>query len=545
MRGRGLKTVALSCLTILFLAACGTTVREVDNREEEPVPVIGVEEKPALTENVQEELKWKFDAETGTLRIWGKGKMEDYSYVHDFEIGKSTPTSPWGELREQVLRIELGEGVTSVGAFAFYFFEKVEEVLLPKSLDSIGEDAFGYCIRIKQIDLPEKLTSIGEGAFSRCGWLETITMPDSIQRIGSTAFANCTDLKTMKLPSGLTTISYGMFANCSDLQEVTISEGTVVIDGAVFSNCKELKKVYIPKSVAQIDDGAFTPNYSGVVCGEKDSYAETYAKEKNIEFVSESQGTEVDGTDKNREESMKPQPTEKVSQSEPVEKIEFTLTKEDILTDIIGELGVREIVYGARKIGNGPIYMVDHSSEQNVSVTKSEVTDYVMKETASEEGFRSFECSITLKKPTTVMRLKTNVYYYYADGWFKQEYPLEYILEAVSVENLKGKWTGTYNGSPYDGSSELEILESTEDGKIVAVYTCKADERSSRNKSMSYKMSGTIDFSTMFMELTIDEWIEKPYDSGLYSDIFKGYIFIDEYKIEGIDHDSNIYTVKK
>lgn len=225
---------------------------------------------------------------------------------------------------------------------------------------------------------------------------------------------------------------------------------------------------------------------------------------------------------------------------------EFDFTEADVFDDIMRDLQGQQIVYGTKYIGNGSVVMVDHSSEQKISVTKSDVSEYTMEGTIGEYGLsRTFNCSITLKKPTTVLVLKTEVYYYYADGWFKQDYPLEYTLEVVSVNDLVGKWAGTYNGSPYDGTSALEILELTADGKIVAVYTCKEEERSSQNKQMSYKVSGTIDFSTMFMDLTIEEWIEKPYNSGLYRDEVKGYIYIEEYKIEGVDHAGNIFTLKK
>ena len=69
------------------------------------------------------------------------------------------------------------------------------------------------------------------------------------------------------------------------MSEITIPEGVTAIGDEVFMNCDSLVKVTIPKSVTKIGNNLFRdcPN-KVVIYGEKDSYAETYANNKDIPF---------------------------------------------------------------------------------------------------------------------------------------------------------------------------------------------------------------------------------------------------------------------
>ncbi len=59
---------------------------------------------------------------------------------------------------------------------------------------SIGGYAFCVCTGLTSITIPGSVTSIGYNAFSGCTGLKSITIPDSVTYIGSDAFENCINL---------------------------------------------------------------------------------------------------------------------------------------------------------------------------------------------------------------------------------------------------------------------------------------------------------------------------------------------------------------
>ena len=67
------------------------------------------------------------------------------------------------EMLSQMQAVEIGEGVTSVGAYAFSEW-RAEFLSLPSTLRTIGAGAF-YKMPVRELELPAALESIGEGAF--------------------------------------------------------------------------------------------------------------------------------------------------------------------------------------------------------------------------------------------------------------------------------------------------------------------------------------------------------------------------------------------
>lgn len=130
---------------------------------------------------------WKLDKDY-TLTIYGTGAMYDY-YPDD----NGYLTSPW--INFDVKKIDVQEGITTIGAYAFCCTVNATALSLPDSLTSIGQDAF-CCYGGTEIVVPDKVTSIGDFAFNTCNNLQTITLPAGLQNIGI-CFIECDALKTI------------------------------------------------------------------------------------------------------------------------------------------------------------------------------------------------------------------------------------------------------------------------------------------------------------------------------------------------------------
>ena len=95
---------------------------------------------------------------------------------------------------EQVNEYILGDGVKSIGAFAFTDSEVLYYVTFPNTLTEIGYSAFNYCSDLQGVDMSNSVNYIGYHAFNRCSRLRSITIPITIQTIGGGAFSSCTSL---------------------------------------------------------------------------------------------------------------------------------------------------------------------------------------------------------------------------------------------------------------------------------------------------------------------------------------------------------------
>ena len=121
-----------------------------------------------------------------TLTISGQGDMLDYDYYGDEE-------APWADFREQIQRIVIEPGVTSIGSYAFYRCKALTEIIIPEGVTHIREDAFLLCESLSAVNLPSTLKSLGREAFNATG-LKEVVIPEGVTEIRSRAFAECANL---------------------------------------------------------------------------------------------------------------------------------------------------------------------------------------------------------------------------------------------------------------------------------------------------------------------------------------------------------------
>lgn len=134
-----------------------------------------------------DDLHWQLDG-NGTLTITGTGPMIDFA---------DASKAPWHSERSTIKAVFIGDGVTTIGGYAFYECANLTDVAFPESLTTIGTRAFQSCNGLKDLVLPEGVVNIANVAFYACSNLSSVTFPETIADIGGYAFKDCSSLKSV------------------------------------------------------------------------------------------------------------------------------------------------------------------------------------------------------------------------------------------------------------------------------------------------------------------------------------------------------------
>ncbi len=128
------------------------------------------------------DVSWSFDAETGKLTIEGTGPMPEF---------KSTNAVPWHSHKSAIKTVEIAEGVTTIGRYAFNSHSALTEIRIPESVTYIGERSFYGCSGLLALAIGNGVTEFGELAFGYCDKLTTVTLGSGITEIVKDTFKNC------------------------------------------------------------------------------------------------------------------------------------------------------------------------------------------------------------------------------------------------------------------------------------------------------------------------------------------------------------------
>lgn len=179
--------------------------------------VCGTDENPKA-------LTWKVDG--NTLTISGTGAMKDYD---DYYLNM-----PWLVAQMYVKNIVVGEGVTSIGEYAFRGADKVEDIEFSSTVEEIGQGAFRDNIALKKLVLTDNLKTVGRKAFEYCKALENVEFDKGLKVIDEYAFQNC-NLKELHFPAEMAAeIKYRAFYYNRGLEYFNIPENTkmaYIVDG--------------------------------------------------------------------------------------------------------------------------------------------------------------------------------------------------------------------------------------------------------------------------------------------------------------------------
>lgn len=189
---------------------------------------------------------WAFDE--GALTISGTGEMYDYT---------SHSSLPWYDVRSSIITITVGDGVKSIGDYAFSYCDNVISVTIGNQVTRVGDYAFYNCASISAIKFPDGVISIGDYAFCGCSNLNSVIIPDSVTGIGSYAFYGCPGIEFITIPNSVVTIGNSAFGNCVSLELIEIPDSVTTIGDSAFEHCASLASVTIGNGVTGIGESAF------------------------------------------------------------------------------------------------------------------------------------------------------------------------------------------------------------------------------------------------------------------------------------------------
>lgn len=192
-------------------------------------------------------LTWNL-TKAGTLSITGEGAMPDFT---------STGEQPWSENSSQVRKVIIGNGVTSIGACAFWECGLLSAEI-PPSVTAIGNSAFRGS-SIISVSISSAVKTIGDSAFQQCENLSSVTISEGVETISQNAFRACTSLTSIVLPASIREVGAAAFFQCQKLTSVTFTPGSkqVKLGDNIFTQCYYLMSVTLPKSIDRIGDGMF------------------------------------------------------------------------------------------------------------------------------------------------------------------------------------------------------------------------------------------------------------------------------------------------
>lgn len=166
---------------------------------------------------------------------------------------------------DNIVRVELPEGIQYLPGNFFYGCTNLKEIWLPDSLLEIGAYSFYGCKSLATVHLSEKsaLRDIGEYAFAMCESLASFTVPPLTETLGTSVFRFCSALESLSFSkeSRLRTIGSHLLHNCTSLDKIHLPDSIKVIPTSMFYGCAKLRKV-TAKGADTIEDYAFFGNES-------------------------------------------------------------------------------------------------------------------------------------------------------------------------------------------------------------------------------------------------------------------------------------------
>jgi len=154
-------------------------------------------------------------AETGSMTSYNAPEVGS-------KIGRLT-TAPWADYKDDILSIEVSDGITNVGHGCFTGLKNVTDVKIADSVTTIGALAFADETGLENVKLGSSVETLGGYAFGHT-FLNNINLPDGLEKIADFALW-ATSASSYIIPDSVTKIGQGAFQGtggkvyCKDIDE--------------------------------------------------------------------------------------------------------------------------------------------------------------------------------------------------------------------------------------------------------------------------------------------------------------------------------------
>lgn len=180
--------------------------------------------------------------------------QSDINLLLNAANANTVPRTLWVNGAE-VTNVLIPNSITEIKERAFYRMVNITSVNMFEGVTKLGSYAFAGCNKLEVVKLPNSLDTIPVRAFDQCSLLATVDLGDSIKRIDDYAFASCFRLVTLRMPEALKSIGSYVFSNCSNLTTIHLPMlvPPTIISNKTFYGATRLSSFYVP-------------------CGAKDNY---------------------------------------------------------------------------------------------------------------------------------------------------------------------------------------------------------------------------------------------------------------------------------
>ena len=110
-----------------------------------------------------------WDFANGVLTISGQGALNISTDENDRFPVSSTQGgysfwsgTAWKSMKNQVKKIVIKSGITSISENAFNYLPNLKEVVIENGVHTIGKEAFAFCSNLETVTLPDSVINIGD-----------------------------------------------------------------------------------------------------------------------------------------------------------------------------------------------------------------------------------------------------------------------------------------------------------------------------------------------------------------------------------------------
>jgi len=114
------------------------------------------------------------------------------------------------------------DNVFNKKAFAEYKFNEIVAIEIQEGVTGIGQYAFQGCQKLASVAIPQSVTTIDDGAFWVCRSLTSVTIPSGVTKIGVWAFGACYGLTRIEVQMGKPLIINKNVFGYTDISQITL-----------------------------------------------------------------------------------------------------------------------------------------------------------------------------------------------------------------------------------------------------------------------------------------------------------------------------------